>query len=235
MTAFMNFQGLGSFMAAASAMMLSSCSTFFAGGSSLAALPQVQQARSVLISQSPELESIWVHKEHYRVLYLKTTRQKLPMPGPSVDELLIQYLPQGIQGKRGPFENPVKLPPDMAQRLMIGDHSKYQSMTPRRDADLMIVLIPAGAASSSGYYNPAIGTYISGASTPGGHFALIDIIGPPNLSSQVEALVYSCQDGSFVGRTKVSAMLRATDLSEANRLSELCARKLVELIFGTRQ
>ncbi len=220
------------------AFYLPACSTYVAGGRSLAKHPQVQAAKKVLIAQSPELASYTERTELYRVVYMKSSVRQCPMPTPSMAQHMIRNLPSGIVGSQTRYEPPTPLPLTRTERFLDSNlFIKYAPIKPVPEADLTIILVPAASTESPGYYNPGIGpygAYIAGTSTEGGHFANIHSFGPPNLLSRVEALLFSCRDGSYLGKTSATVTLLGTDTSQAGRLSELGAGQLVRSIFGRR-
>lgn len=221
-------------MAASAALLLASCSTMVVDGVSLAKRPEIQRAQSVAISQSPELLYITASLEQFSGLGMKSTLTRHRLPGEAVAGGLIQSLPASVKGKLVPFEAPTRLPPTMNQRFMIGNHFNYGSITPRKDVDLIIVLVPSFSSQSSGYFNPAAGAYIGGGSSHGGHYASIMTIGSSNILSRLDALVFSAADGSLIGDTNVIATLNFKEIPEAYPIVQMCSKSLAKSIFGVR-
>jgi len=228
------FSIIRTIMAAPAALLLASCSTMVVDGVSLAKHSEIQRARTVAISQSPELLYITASLEQFSGLGMKSTLTRHRLPGEAVAGGLIQNLPASVKGKLVPFEAPTRLPPTMSQRFLIGNHGNYHSVSPRRDADLIVILVPSGSSQSSGYYNPAAGAYISGGSSEGGHWATLNTIGSSNVLSRLDALVFSGADGSFLGETSVIATLNFKELTEAHPIADMCSKSLAKSIFGVR-
>ncbi len=189
-------------------------------GVSLAKRPEIQGARSVLISQSPDL------------LFLKSGRELYKLPHGGVAGDLLNRLPSGMKGKLVSFEPPTQHPRTTAQRLLNDHQIYYKSVTPRPGVDLIVVLVPSASYSSSGYYNAAAGAYFSGGSSQGGHTLSIMTVGPSNVYSRLDALVFSAKDGSLVAETSVIATLNFKQLSEAFAISEMCSKSFAKTIFG---
>lgn len=221
-------------VAVSAAFLFTSCSSIVVDGVSLAKHPEIQRAQSVAISQSPELLYLKTSEEKFRVLWIETKAGLHRLPGEAVAGSLLNKLPPGMKGKLIPFEPPTQNPRTTVQRLL-NDHTiDFKSVAPRKDADLIIVLVPSPDYSSSGYYNPASGAYISGGSSSGGHSVSLVSIGSSNVYSRLDALVFSGVDGHKIAKTSVIALLQFKELTEAYPVVDMCSKSLAKSIFGVR-